>query len=101
MFNNEQFKRQWTGLLPADRALLHMMADGMVSDFHGQATREQLGTLLGLPKAPPMNTPAHSLRRLQAGNIVTKLAHGEYRFEDEAFGQRIREQGTLGDDAPV
>ena len=101
MFNNEQFKRQWTGLLPADRALLHMMADGMVSDFHGQATREQLGTLLGLPKAPPMKTPAHSLRRLQAGNIVTKLAHGEYRFEDEAFGQRIREQGTLGDDAPV
>ena len=69
--------------------------------LHGQATREQLGTLLGLPKAPPMNTPAHSLRRLQAGNIVTKLAHGEYRFEDEAFGQRIREQGTLGDDAPV
>ncbi|WP_160172487.1 hypothetical protein [Caballeronia sordidicola] len=48
-----------------------------------------------------MNTPAHSLRRLQAGNIVTKLAHGEYRFEDEALAQWIREQGTLGDDAPV
>jgi hypothetical protein len=91
VFNNEQFKRQWTGLLPADRALLGMMADGMVSDFHGQAAREELGTLLGLPKAPPMNTPAHSLRRLQAGNIVTKLAHGEYRFEDEAFAQWIIE----------
>jgi hypothetical protein len=101
VFNNEQFKRQWTGLLPADRALLGMMADGMVSDFHSQAAREQLGTLLGLPKAPPMNTPAHSLRRLQADNIVTKLAHGEYRFEDEAFAQWLREQGTLSDDAPV
>ena len=87
-------------MLPADRALLGMMAEGMVSDFHSQAAREQLGTLLGLPKAPPMNTPAHSLRRLQADNIVTKLAHGEYRFEDEAFAQWIREQGVVGDDAP-
>ena len=42
-----------------------------------------------------------ALRRLQAGNMVTKLAHGEYRFEDEAFARWIREQGTLGDDAPV
>jgi len=46
-----------------------------------------------------MNTPAHSLRRLQADNIVTKLAHGEYRFEDEAFSQWIREQDILGDDS--
>jgi hypothetical protein len=100
VFNHEQFKRQWTGLLPADRALLGMMAEGMVSDFHGQPARERLGILLGLPKAPPMNTPAHSLRRLQADNIVTKLAHGKYRFEDEAFAQWIREQRMVGDDAP-
>jgi len=32
---------------------------------------------------------------------VTKLAHGEYRFEDEAFAQWIREQGGTGDGAPV
>jgi len=95
VFNSDQFKRQWTGLLPADRALLGMMADGKVSDFHGQAAREQLAALLGLPEAPPVNMPAHSLRRLQADNIVTKLAHGEYRFEDEAFAQWIREHGTL------
>lgn len=87
-------------MLPAERALLGMMAEGMVSDFHGQSARAQLGILLGLPKAPPMNTPAHSLRRLQADNIVTKLAHGEYRFEDEAFAQWIREQRVMGDDAP-
>ena len=99
VFNSDQFKRQWICLLPADRALLGMMAQGMVTDFHGQAAREQLGKLLGLPKAPPMNTPAHSLRRLQADNIVTKLAHGEYRFEDEAFSQWIREQDILGDDS--
>ena len=95
VFNSDQFRRQWTGLLPADRALLGMMADGKVSDFHGQAAREQLAALLGLPEAPPVNMPAHSLRRLQADNIVTKLAHGEYRFEDEAFAQWIREHGTL------
>jgi hypothetical protein len=101
VFNNEQFKRQWTALLPADRSLLSMMAHGKVSDFHGQAAREQLGKLLGLPKAPPVNTPAHSLRRLQAGSVVTKLAHGEYRFEDEAFAQWIREQSITDDDSPA
>lgn len=99
VFNSDQFRRQWTGLLPADRALLGMMADGKVSDFHGQAAREQLAALLGLPEAPPVNMPAHSLRRLQADNIVTKLAHGEYRFEDEAFAQWIREHGALNGEA--
>jgi hypothetical protein len=38
-----------------------------------------------------MNTPAHSLRRLQGANIVTKLNQGEYRFEDEAFAQWVRQ----------
>jgi hypothetical protein len=48
-----------------------------------------------------MNAPAHSLRRLQAASILTKMAHGEYPFEDDAFAQWIREQGATGADTPA
>lgn len=98
VFNREQFRKQWNGLLPADRAVLTLMASGQDSDFHGQAAREQLAQLLGLAKAPSMNTPAHALRRLQAANIVTKLNQGEYRFEDEAFAQWVRQQTAGAED---
>jgi hypothetical protein len=99
VFNGEQFRRQWNSLLPADRAVLTLMASGQSSDFHGQAARERLGQLLGLAKAPPMNTPAQSLKRLQAANVITKLNQGEYRFEDEAFAQWVQ-QRTNAHDAP-
>ncbi|MBC8737095.1 hypothetical protein F6X40_09770 [Paraburkholderia sp. UCT31] len=89
VFHDGHFARHWQSLLPADRAILTMMANGE-SDFHSAAAREKLGLILGLDKAPSMNTPAHALRRLQNGNLVTKLALGEYQFEDEAFGEWVR-----------
>jgi hypothetical protein len=97
VFNREQFRRQWNSLLPADRAVLTLMASGQSSDFHGQAARERLGQLLGLDKAPPMNTPAQSLKRLQAANVITKLNQGEYRFEDEAFAQWVQQRTQASD----
>lgn len=98
VFSSEQFRRQWNLLLPADRAVLTLMANGQESDFHSQSARERLGSILGLAKAPSMNTPAHSLRRLQEVNIVTKLNQGEYRFEDEAFAQWVRRHTAARDD---
>ena len=89
VFSDEGFAGQWAALLPADREVLRLMAQG-VADLHGAATRARLGQTLGLGKTAPMNTPQQALRRLQAANLVTRLDHGEYRFEDEAFADWVR-----------
>ncbi len=43
-----------------------------------------------LGKTVTKNTGAHALRRLREANVVTRLAFGEYRIEDEAFAEWIR-----------
>ncbi|WP_323144911.1 hypothetical protein [Massilia phyllosphaerae] len=40
------------------------------------------------------STAAHALRRLQAENMVTRLAIGEYRVEDEAFAEWLRRRAA-------
>jgi hypothetical protein len=89
VFNDGNFHREWENLLPADRAILLMLADG-VQDLHSKAARERLGKALGLDRATDLNTPQHALRRLQAANVITKMGHGEYSFEDETLREWIR-----------
>lgn len=89
VFNDTGFASQWAALLPADREVLRLMADG-VADLHGAAARERLGKTLGLGRTAPLNTPQQALRRLQAGNLVARLDHGVYRFEDDAFAEWVR-----------
>lgn len=89
VFSDEGFAGQWAALLPADREVLRLMARD-VADLHGAASRAQLGKALGLGKTAPMNTPQQALRRLQAANLVVRLDHGAYRFEDEAFGEWVK-----------
>ena len=89
VFSDEGFAGQWAALLPADRGVLRLMADG-VADLHGTSARIQLGKMLGLGRTAPMNTPQQALRRLQNANVVVRLDHGEYRFEDEAFADWVR-----------
>jgi hypothetical protein len=97
VFHDGHFAVRWKELLPADRAVLSLLASGE-TDFHSIDARTKIGTALGVDKAVSMNTPAHALRRLQKRNLVTKLAHGEYQFEDEAFAEWVHqaslEKGT-------
>jgi hypothetical protein len=72
---------------PADQAVLTLLARGG-TDIHGTAGLAQLSTLLG--KSVTKNTGAHALRRLREENVVTRLAFGEYRIEDEAFAEWVR-----------
>lgn len=87
VFSDEHSLTQWRELKPADRAILYLLARG-VSDLHAGATLEQLGSMLGKPAT--RNTTAHALNRLLAGNIITRLAIGDYRIEDEAFAEWVR-----------
>ncbi len=89
VFSDEHSLAQWRQLKPADRAILYLLARGE-SDLHSSATLEKLSTMLGKPAT--RNTTAHALRRLLADNVVTRLAMGDYRIEDEAFAEWIRKR---------
>lgn len=89
VFSDEHFLRQWTEMSPVDQAVITMLARGE-EDLHGMAGLARITELTGKPATK--NTAAHAVRRLQARNIVTRLAMGEYRVEDEAFAEWVRKR---------
>jgi hypothetical protein len=91
VFNDGNFRKHWESMLPADREILLMLSEG-VQDLHSKAARERLGKVLGLGKTADLSTPQHALRRLRASNVIVKLTHGDYRYEDETFRDWIRRQ---------
>jgi len=91
VFSDEQFLKQWSGMKPADQAVILLIARGE-TDVHSAAGLGRLAELLGKPATK--NTAAQALRRLQADNAVTRLAIGDYRVEDEAFAEWIRRKAA-------
>ncbi|QCP54226.1 hypothetical protein FAZ95_35220 [Trinickia violacea] len=91
VFSDENFLKQWSGMNPADQAVIALIARGE-TDIHGVAGLGRLSALLGKPATK--NTAAHALRRLQTQNAVTRLALGDYRIEDEAFAEWIRRRSA-------
>lgn len=89
VFSDESFKRQWDALLAADQVILSMLAKG-ISDLHGKSTMQRLGKELGIGDSVDRNTISNALRRLCDKNILTKIEHGIYQFEDEAFSDWVR-----------
>lgn len=89
VFNDDSFKRQWNALLPADQIILSMIANG-TSDLHGKAAMQRFGTELGIDGNVNKNTAQNALRRLMDKNVVTKIGHGAYQFEDEAFSDWVK-----------
>lgn len=89
VFNDDSFKRQWDNLLAADRMILSMIANG-VSDLHGKVAMQKLGLGLGIDGSVNKNTTQNALRRLMDKNLVTKIEHGTYQLEDEAFADWIK-----------
>jgi hypothetical protein len=80
----ENFELLWHALLPADRALLRLLAGG-VTDLHSESALVAVGAALGLEGKVNKSTPLNTLRRLTARNTLTKIEHGKYQFEDPAF----------------
>lgn len=89
VFNDKAYVHLWGGLLAADKEVLRLVAKG-VNDVHSKASRRHLGDVLGLGGEATLNMPAQALKRLQAETILTRMEHGEYRFEDEAFREWIK-----------
>lgn len=93
VYTNREFQEQWHSLLAADQQLLRMLANG-ATDLHGKAARTKLGDILGVDTPVKPSTVQNALVRLQANTILTKMDHGEYEFEDDAFAHWIRNRGT-------
>jgi len=89
VFNDKAFVNYWSTLLPADKEILKMLAAGE-SDLHGKKARTTLGAALGLGAMTSMSTPQQAIKRLLADTVLTRLSHGEYTFEDEAFARWVR-----------
>ncbi len=89
VFSDENFKYQWENLLAADQVILSMLADG-VNDLHGKSAMQRLGRELGIGDNVDKNTAQNALRRLSSKNIITKIDHGMYQFEDEAFADWVK-----------
>jgi len=90
VFNNSGYRTVWARLLPADRAVLMALAQG-VNDLHSLPGRQRLGEELGLGKAAPLDTPKNALRRLQKDELVVKLEYGHYQIQDEGFVDWLRQ----------
>ena len=90
VFNDSGYRATWGRLLPADKAVLRALAQG-VSDLHSLPARNRLGEELGLGKAAPLDTPKNALRRLQKDELVMKLEYGQYQIQDEGFVEWLRQ----------
>jgi hypothetical protein len=90
VFNDSSYRPTWARLLPADKAVLRALAQG-VNDLHSLPARNRLGEELGLSKAAPLDTPKNALRRLLKDELVVKLEYGQYQIQDEGFVEWLRQ----------
>ncbi len=89
VFSDIGFKQQWDELLPADKVMLLMIAEKR-ADLCGKIAMQRLDDELGLEGGANRNTTQNALRRLTNKNIISKIAHGNYQFEDEAFEDWVK-----------
>lgn len=92
VFNDESFQLLWNATLPADRAVLSLIA-GKSEEIIGKVARAKVGEALGLGKPADTSTLSNSLRRLLDKNIITRMEQGKYQLEDEAFAEWVINQG--------
>jgi hypothetical protein len=91
VFNDANFSALWHKLAAADRELLRLIVSG-VADLFSQSSRQHLGEALGHSKAVSKNVPQKSIQRLQKSDIVLRMDFGEYRVQDDAFAEWLRQR---------
>jgi hypothetical protein len=89
VFSDANFVNTWNRLLPADRELLRLITSG-VTDLFSESSRRQLGAALGLDVVVTKNVPQQALRRLQEADLVLRMDYGDYRVQDDAFAEWLK-----------
>lgn len=95
IFNDANFINTWERLLPADREVLRLVASG-VTDLFSAASRGRLGTALGVEQIVAKNVPQQSLRRLCDADLVLRMDYGDYRVQDDALAEWVRNRELEG-----
>ena len=77
------FEQQYAKYTPLQKAVLNTAASG--EQLFSSATRLRTAKSLGLGNAIAPSTLAGAVTALEAEGVLTKIARGRYRLEDEAF----------------
>jgi hypothetical protein len=91
VYSDEQYVKLWSNLNVSDQIVLTMLAQG-VEDLHSIASLAKLGEAMG--KTADHNVPSNALKRLYKEQLVGRLSHGEYRFEDEGLADWVRRRAA-------
>lgn len=95
IFNDANFITTWERLHPADREVLRLVASG-VTDLFSETSRRRLGSALGVEQTVTKNVPQQSLRRLCDADLVFRMDYGDYRVQDDALGEWVRNREFEG-----
>lgn len=95
IFNDANFITTWERLHPADREVLRLVASG-VTDLFSETSRRRLGLALGVEQTVTKNVPQQSLRRLCDADLVLRMDYGDYRVQDDALGEWVRNREFEG-----
>jgi hypothetical protein len=93
--DDTSYAKTWKELSRSDRAMLLLVARG-VQDLYGNPALRQLQQVLGSPDVTP-NAPRTSIRRLTSPKLqlMARVAHGTYRFEDSEFQTWVAARRTV------
>ncbi len=85
------FAQQYAACTPIQREVLDSISRG--EQLFSAMTRRQIARSLGLGVAIAPSTLATAVTALETRGILSKVARGRYRLEDERFGAWLDERG--------
>jgi len=91
VLNDSNFLPVFSRLLPADQAILRLLANGE-SDVFSEVARRRLAGAIGTGQAVTKSTSSNALKRLQEADLVIKVEHGLYQIQDDALAEWLRNQ---------
>ena len=91
VLSDSNFLPAFKRLLPADQAILKLLANGE-SDVYSESTRRRVGIAIGTEQPITKGTSSAALKRLQEGGLILKFEHGLYQIQDDALADWLRNQ---------
>lgn len=93
MVNEQGFDAIYRALLPIDRAVLRLIADGRQSGLYDAATRAEVARHVGVARTS-VSDMQNAITRLKRDDILMSPARGSYVFTDASFAAWVKEQGA-------
>jgi hypothetical protein len=82
----QNYPKKWDLLKAIDRIILEIAATSQIA-LHSLETRTRIGEALGLGEPVDNSAVQNAIRRLMGNQILVRVEHGSYRFEDTHFAE--------------